>query len=98
MRVFKSSKNDNDSGWLVCWTGVDDENGCGYKVTCDNFHGPGAERDAEIIALLLNWYWADTDATDKILEDTDGEKMKFKLFYFLTGMVIGYLVVSIGGG
>ena len=75
IQKFKAAKNEEAADdWLTCWTGQDND-GNHFNVTTNGVHGSdlslytrGAEGDAELIARLLNWYYADQDAADEVLK------------------------------
>lgn len=65
MTPFKAVQNDDGSNWLIAWCGCD-ENGNNWSVNTNQIHASelhqftrGADGDAELIAELLNKYYAE---------------------------------------
>ncbi len=60
----KATGEESGDNWLICWTGTD-ATGENWNVTTDHVHASelyeytrGAEGDAELIARLLDMYYA----------------------------------------
>lgn len=65
MNFFIATKNDDGANWPIAWFGQD-ENGDHWSLNTDNVHASeldqyscGAQGDAELVAELLNKYYAE---------------------------------------